>query len=161
MPELQRRQLNGTTFMNNQPLPSSPKFLSDWRTLGSGMSGALDTVIQQSTSRNRGIGIASFHAEVREKCVRFFYSTVLYNTFSSYELFLITLFLFSFIPGCTAVSNSGGVISIPTPSSPGPLTILTSTLPNGQTGTSYSANLIAQGGQAPYAWSLTTGTPSL
>ena len=36
----------GTTFTNNQPLPSSPNFLSDWQTLGSGISGALDTVIQ-------------------------------------------------------------------------------------------------------------------
>jgi hypothetical protein len=46
MPELQRRQLNGTTFMNNQPVPSSPKFLSDWQICGSGISRALNTVIQ-------------------------------------------------------------------------------------------------------------------
>src|SRR5258706_3496456 len=68
-------------------------------------------------------------------------------------IFLVCMFL----SGCAAVSNSGGVISTPTPS-PNPLTILTSTLPNGQTGTSYAATLTAQGGQAPYTWSVTTGT---
>ncbi len=36
----------GTTFTNNQPLPSSPNFLTNWQTLGSGISGALNTVIQ-------------------------------------------------------------------------------------------------------------------
>ena len=36
----------GTVLSNNQPLPSSPTFLRDWQTLGSSISGALNTVIQ-------------------------------------------------------------------------------------------------------------------
>jgi hypothetical protein len=79
-----------------------------------------------------------------------------YNRFSYITLVLILL-VSMFVSGCTAVANSGGVIPTPTPS-PNPLTILTSTLSNGQTGTSYAATLTAQGGQAPYTWSLTTGT---
>src|SRR5258706_4245275 len=68
-------------------------------------------------------------------------------------IFLVCMFL----SGCAAVSNSGGVISTPTPS-PNTLTILTSTLPHCQTRTSYAATLTAQSGQAPYTWSVTTGT---
>jgi Pectate lyase superfamily protein len=36
----------GTNLINNQPPPSTPNFLSNWQTLGSSFSGALDTVIQ-------------------------------------------------------------------------------------------------------------------
>jgi hypothetical protein len=36
----------GTSLINNQPSPSSPNFLSDWKTLGSGSSGAINTLIQ-------------------------------------------------------------------------------------------------------------------
>src|SRR6266404_2191366 len=79
-----------------------------------------------------------------------------YNTFI--KITLLSIFLVCmFVSGCTAVANSGGVIPTPTPS-PNPLSILTSTLPHGQTGASYAATLTAQGGQAPYTWSLTTGT---
>jgi hypothetical protein len=43
-------------------------------------------------------------------------------------------------------------------SGPALLNITTTSLPNGQVGTSYSATLAATGGTAPYAWSLTGGT---
>jgi Putative Ig domain len=39
-----------------------------------------------------------------------------------------------------------------------PLGITTSSLPNGQIGTVYSAMLVATGGTTPYTWSLTSGT---
>lgn len=39
-----------------------------------------------------------------------------------------------------------------------PLTVITTSLPNGQVGTAYSASLAATGGTTPYAWSLTSGT---
>lgn len=39
------------------------------------------------------------------------------------------------------------------------LTITSTTLPDGKVGTAYSASLAAQGGTAPYTWSITNGTP--
>ena len=39
-----------------------------------------------------------------------------------------------------------------------PLVIATTSLPNGQVGTAYSATLMASGGTTPYSWSLTSGT---
>jgi hypothetical protein len=41
---------------------------------------------------------------------------------------------------------------------PAPLQIKTTSLPNGQAGTAYSATLTAAGGKTPYSWSLTSGT---
>lgn len=41
---------------------------------------------------------------------------------------------------------------------PVPLQITTTSLPNGQAGTAYSAKLTATGGTTPYSWSLTSGT---
>jgi hypothetical protein len=41
---------------------------------------------------------------------------------------------------------------------PAPLTITTTSLPNGTAGTAYSATLAATGGTTPYTWSLTSGT---
>jgi len=41
--------------------------------------------------------------------------------------------------------------------SSGPLTITTSSLPEGQAGVSYSASLLASGGTSPYTWILTSG----
>ena len=41
---------------------------------------------------------------------------------------------------------------------PVPLAITTTSLPNGQAGVAYSANLNASGGTLPYKWSLTSGT---
>ena len=46
----------------------------------------------------------------------------------------------------------------PATNSPGPLTINTTALPNGQVGAAYSASLTATGGTTPYTWSLTSGT---
>jgi Putative Ig domain len=39
-----------------------------------------------------------------------------------------------------------------------PLTITTTSLPNGQVGTAYSASLAAAGGASPYTWSVTVGS---
>ena len=78
------------------------------------------------------------------------------NIFSWITLFVLFLGAATFLSGCTAVTNGSGVISAPNPA-PNPLTILTSALPNGQTGSSYSATLTAQGGNAPYTWSLSSG----
>ena len=41
---------------------------------------------------------------------------------------------------------------------PRPLVVTTSSLPSGQVGTAYTANLAASGGTAPYKWSLSSGT---
>jgi len=41
---------------------------------------------------------------------------------------------------------------------PAALVVTTSSLPNGQVGTAYSATLAATGGTTPYTWSLTSGT---
>ncbi len=46
---------------------------------------------------------------------------------------------------------------VPRPSGPGPLTILTSTLPNGTVGSAYSYTLAASGGVLPYTWSILSG----
>ncbi len=54
------------------------------------------------------------------------------------------------LSGCS--SGGGGT------SSPAAVRISTSSLPNGQVGTAYSATLVATGGAAPYLWSLTSGT---
>ncbi len=43
-------------------------------------------------------------------------------------------------------------------SAPPPLNITTTSLPNGQVGSAYSATLAATGGTTPYTWSLTSGT---
>lgn len=43
-------------------------------------------------------------------------------------------------------------------SAPGPVSITTSSLANGQMGTAYSATLAATGGKSPYSWSVTTGS---
>jgi len=40
-----------------------------------------------------------------------------------------------------------------------PLTVATTSIPTGTTGTSYSATVSATGGSAPYTWSVSTGTP--
>ena len=57
--------------------------------------------------------------------------------------------------GCSSVNGGGGATLPPRPD---PISVLTSTLPNGQVGTPYSATLAATGGTAPYNWSLTSGT---
>ncbi len=57
----------------------------------------------------------------------------------------------SLLAGCGA-SNSTKT----TP--PAALDVTTKSLPNGQVGTAYSATLMATGGTAPYAWTLTSGT---
>jgi hypothetical protein len=54
--------------------------------------------------------------------------------------------------GCGSSRSSGG------DTQPTPVTITTSSLPNGQVGTAYSAMLTATGGTATYTWSLISGT---
>ena len=49
------------------------------------------------------------------------------------------------------MSSSGGT-------NPTPLSISTTSLPNGQAGAVYSTTLVATGGTAPYTWSLMSGT---
>lgn len=60
----------------------------------------------------------------------------------------VVLFLIALMAGC----NSG------TAPQPPALSITTSTLPNGQVSTPYSATLVATGGTAPYTWSVSSGT---
>ena len=57
--------------------------------------------------------------------------------------------------GCATIQNSGGGGG---GGNPAPLSVTTTTLPNGQMGTAYSAALLAEGGKAPYSWSLIGGT---
>lgn len=54
----------------------------------------------------------------------------------------------------TATKALGITIS---PAGPAPLSITTTSLPNGQTGTAYSTTLAATGGTTAYSWSVTTG----
>src|SRR5579863_2132957 len=68
------------------------------------------------------------------------------------RVFAIYLFLFGnslILHGCNS-SSSGGT-------NPDPLSISTSSLPNGQIGTVYSATLVATGGTPPFHWSTTSG----
>jgi hypothetical protein len=61
--------------------------------------------------------------------------------------------------GTTAISAKQGTITGSTTLTvQAPLTITTTSLPNGQTGSAYSASLAASGGVAPYTWSITTGS---
>jgi len=61
--------------------------------------------------------------------------------------FLPILLVFIFLSGCVGRVTGDNL-------APGSLTVLTSSLPNGQTGTLYAANLAAKGGETPYTWSL-------
>src|SRR6266704_694082 len=65
----------------------------------------------------------------------------------------------------TADHNARGSATVsvtapaPTPNpTPSPLTITTSALPAAQTGVSYYASVVAQGGTAPYSWSVSAGS---
>ena len=64
------------------------------------------------------------------------------------------------VPGTATIKASG--INIPevslTVTVTGPLTVVTASLPSGQTGSAYSATLEAGGGTGPYTWALTSGT---
>ena len=62
----------------------------------------------------------------------------------------------AFIAACLG-TGCGGSLATSKTSTSRPLVISTSSLPNGQVGTLYSATLAASGGTAPYAWSLTSG----
>ncbi len=63
-------------------------------------------------------------------------------------------FLLACVAG-TLLTACGGGGSAPPP--PPPLTITTTTLPNGQTGVTYSQTLAATGGIAPLTWSISVG----
>ncbi len=65
---------------------------------------------------------------------------------------LSLLFVAILLSGCASLSGSGGG------GNSSPLVISTTTLPNGQLGTAYSASLLATGGKAPYSWILISGT---
>jgi hypothetical protein len=56
------------------------------------------------------------------------------------------------VNGCGANTDATRTVAPP------PLTITTTSLPNGQVGTAYSATLAATGGTTPYTWALTSGT---
>ena len=60
------------------------------------------------------------------------------------------------LTGCSDVNN----VSAP-PAGPGPLTITTTSLPDGTQNQPYAAALGGTGGTTPYAWSLGSGSPSL
>ncbi|ULA62414.1 MAG: hypothetical protein LZF86_20011 [Nitrospira sp.] len=71
-----------------------------------------------------------------------------------------TVFLSFFIAlglgACSDVSNA------PAPAAgPGPLSILTTTLPDGTVNLTYNITLASSGGTPPYTWSLNTGSPQL
>jgi len=56
------------------------------------------------------------------------------------------------VNGCGANTDATRTVAPP------PLTITTTSLPNGQVGTAYSATLAATGGTTQYTWALTSGT---
>ncbi len=62
--------------------------------------------------------------------------------------------------GTSTISATQGTVSGTTALTvqPGPLSIITTTLPAGSVGAAYSATLTAAGGTSPYTWSITTGT---
>ena len=59
--------------------------------------------------------------------------------------------------GALSACGSSGDDSI-APKPPTPLSVSTSSLPEGQVGSSYSGALAATGGTAPYHWALASGT---
>jgi len=88
-------------------------------------------------------------------------SSFSYNTFAGFQktfqdksfriLFVISLFTaICYITGCGGGSSAS--------TTPPALAITTSSLPNGQVGSTYSAALAATGGTAPYSWALVSGT---
>jgi len=58
----------------------------------------------------------------------------------------------------TEFVGAAGPVVTPTTVTATPLSITTTSLPNGMEGTPYSATLVANGGATPYTWSLTSGT---
>jgi len=58
----------------------------------------------------------------------------------------------------TAQTASKSFIVTIVAAGPTPVSISTSSLPNGQVGTAYSATLAASGGTSPYSWTLSSGT---
>ncbi|MEK6288874.1 MAG: FG-GAP-like repeat-containing protein [Acidobacteriota bacterium] len=57
--------------------------------------------------------------------------------------------------------SNGAAFLYPGSSGPGPLAVVTSSLPGGTVGTSYSQTLTGSGGTLPYGWSLVAGLGSL
>ena len=58
---------------------------------------------------------------------------------------------------CTSAAGSQSASAMLTVQAVPPLSITSSSLPNGQIGTAYSTTLAATGGIAPYSWSVTSG----
>lgn len=67
------------------------------------------------------------------------------------HLFLTTLIL-TLLTGCGVEWFPETTITVT------PLSVTTTTLPNGTVGTAYSQTLSATGGSAPYTWSVSSGT---
>ena len=63
-------------------------------------------------------------------------------------------------PGTTAISATLGGVTGKTPLTvqPGPLSITTTSLPNGVVNSAYAATLAASGGTPPYTWSIISGS---
>jgi len=63
------------------------------------------------------------------------------------------------VGGPTLTGCTGSLNSSPAPQHPAttPLAISTTSLPNGQVGSSYAGSLVATGGTAPYHWSVVSG----
>lgn len=68
---------------------------------------------------------------------------------------LLSFLCVRWLTGCSDVNN------VSPPAGPGPLTITTSSLPDGTQNQPYAAALGGTGGTTPYAWSLGSGSPSL
>ncbi|HEY1875208.1 MAG TPA: Ig domain-containing protein [Steroidobacteraceae bacterium] len=64
---------------------------------------------------------------------------------------------YTYVLTCTSAAGSQNDSATLTVQAVPPLSITSSSLPNGQVGTAYSASLAATGGIAPYTWSITSG----
>ena len=68
--------------------------------------------------------------------------------------FLLSFLCVCWLTGCSDVNNVSG------PAGPGPLTITTTSLPDGTVNQPYATTVGGSGGITPYAWSVTPGLPA-
>jgi hypothetical protein len=71
--------------------------------------------------------------------------------------FLLSFLCVCWLTGCGDVNNVSGP---PAPAGPGPLTITTTSLPDGTVNQPYATTVGGSGGITPYAWSVTPGLPA-